>query len=124
MANVLIVDDDETDRVLMRTILAEAGHELLVAVNGQDAMKLYLRHPIEVVVTDIQMPLGDGIELIEGLRGIDPDASIVAVSGKEPHKLQVAKLAGARAILEKPLSKERLLQAVELACTPPEPEVL
>jgi CheY-like chemotaxis protein len=124
MANVLIVDDDENDRVLMRTILGEAGHDLLVAVNGQEAMKLYLRHPVEVVVTDIQMPLGDGIELIEGLKGIDPDASIVAVSGKEPHRLQVAKLAGARVILPKPLSAEKLLEAVELACTPAEPEVL
>jgi CheY-like chemotaxis protein len=124
MATVLIVDDDETDRILMRTILEEAGHDLFVAVNGQEAMKLFLRHPIDVVVTDIQMPLGDGIELIEGLKGMDRDASIVAVSGKEPHKLQLATLAGARLTLRKPLSRDELLEAVDMACTPPEPEVI
>jgi len=124
MALVLIVDDDEIDRMLMRTILADAGHDLMFAPNGEEALKLYLRHPIEVVVTDIQMPRGDGIELISALKGLDPDASIVAVSGKEPHQLQVAQLAGARMILPKPLTKDGLTAAVEEALLPPEPERL
>ena len=114
--------DDESDRLLMRSILAEANHELYFASNGEEAMKLFLRHPIDVVVTDIQMPRGDGIELITALKGMDPDASIVAVSGQSPHKLQVAQLAGARSILTKPLTKERLTEAVEKACLPAEPD--
>lgn len=124
MARVLIVDDDESDRLLMRGILQGADHELYFASNGEEAMKLYLRHPVDVVVTDIQMPRGDGIELITALIGIDPDASIVAVSGKSPHKLQVAQMAGARMILTKPLTKERLTDAVEKACMPPDPDPL
>lgn len=123
MAHVLIVDDEESDRLLMRTMLVGDGHEIFFAANGEEAMKLYLRHPIEVVVTDIQMPRGDGIELISALKGIDPDASIVAVSGKEPHELQRAQLAGARSILRKPLSKDDLRAAVTLACQPEEPDV-
>ena len=93
MACVLIVDDDEADRLLMKTILEEGAHELYLASNGEEALKLYLRHPIEVVVTDIQMPRGDGIELISALKGLNPDVSIVAVSGKDPHKLEIAQLA-------------------------------
>ena len=124
MAHVLIADDEETDRLLMQSILAAAGHELYLAQNGEEAMKLYLRHPIDVVVTDIMMPRGDGIELISALRGIDPDASIVAVSGQTPHKLQVAQLAGARHILTKPLTKEALVDAVEKACLPEERDPL
>jgi CheY-like chemotaxis protein len=124
MAHVLIVDDDETDRLLMRTILGGAGHDLFFASNGEEALKLYLRHPIEVVVTDIQMPRGDGIELITALKGLDPEASIVAVSGQKPHKLQVAQLAGARVILPKPLTKDGLTNAVEKACLPPAPDPL
>ncbi len=64
MAYVLIVDDDESDRMLMRSLLGNEGHELYLASNGEQAMRLYLRHPIDVVVTDIQMDRGDGIELI------------------------------------------------------------
>ena len=124
MAHVLIVDDDESDRTLMRALLGNEGHTLYFASNGEEALKLYLRHPIDVVVTDVQMPRGDGIELISALKGLDPDASIVAVSGQKPHKLQVAQLAGARSILEKPLTKEQLTEAVEKACGPPETDPL
>lgn len=123
MAHVLIVDDNESDRLLMRTMLTGCGHELFFATNGEEAMKLFLRHPIEVVVTDIQMPRGDGIELISALRGLDPEAAIVAVSGQTPHKLEMAQLAGARSILTKPLSKEDLNDAVTRACEPEEPEI-
>ncbi len=122
MAQVLIADDDESDRLLMGTILEEAGHELYFAANGEEALKLYLRHPIEVVVTDIQMPRGDGLELIEALKGLDPDASIVAISGKSLPKLQMAQLAGARSILTKPIDRDRLIQAVQEAAEPPAAE--
>ena len=124
MANLLIVDDDENDRLLMRTLLAEDDHELYLASNGEEALKLYLRHPIDVVVTDIQMPKGDGLELISALKGLDPDAVIIAVSGQEPHKLQLAQLAGAGTILRKPLTREGLMAAVEQACAPPEADPL
>lgn len=116
MAHVLLVDDDESDRLLMRTILAADGHDLLFASTGEEAMRLYLRHPVDVVVTDIQMPRGDGIELISGLKGLDPDASIVAVSGHGAHKLQVAQALGARSTLAKPLDGDALRAAVNEAC--------
>lgn len=112
MAHVLIVDDDETDRLLLKAILETGEHELYFASNGEEALKLYLRHPIDVVVTDIQMPRGDGIELITALRGLDPSAAIVAVSGQKPHKLDIAQMAGAEAILTKPINKDGLLHAV------------
>lgn len=123
MANVLIVDDDENDRLLMRALLGE-GHELYMASNGEQALKLYLRHPIDVVVTDIQMPKGDGLELIGALKGLDPDAAIVAVSGQDPQKLELAELAGARTVLRKPLTRQVLSAAVEEACAPPEADPL
>lgn len=116
MAHVLIVDDDESDRLLMQGMLKDDGHELFFAANGEEAMKLYLRHPIDVVVTDIQMPRGDGIELITGLKGMDPDAAIIAVSGKVPQKLSIAQLEGAGAVLTKPFERDALRAAVARAC--------
>jgi CheY-like chemotaxis protein len=114
MARVLIVDDEESDLVLLKSIL-EGEHELHVARNGEQALKLYLRHQIDVVVTDIQMPRGDGIELISALRGLNPEAAIIAVSGQTPHKLGIAQMAGAAAILSKPLIPKLLLEAVAKA---------
>lgn len=116
MAHVLIVDDEESDRLLMQGMLENDGHELFFAANGEEAMRLYLRHPIDVVVTDIQMPRGDGIELITGLKGMDPDAAIIAVSGKAAQKLSIAQLEGARAVLTKPFEPDALRSAVARAC--------
>ena len=114
MACILIADDDEADRLLLESILGEE-HDLHLATNGEEALKLYLRHPIEVVVTDIQMPRGDGIELISALKGLDPTVAVVAISGQRPHKLGIAQLAGAVLILSKPLQPARLLEAVAIA---------
>ena len=122
MACILIVDDDESDLLLLQAML-EGEHELHVATNGEEALRLYLRHPVDAVVTDIQMPRGDGIELITALRGLDPDAAIIAVSGQRPHKLDIAQMAGAVAILPKPIFRKSLLEAVAQAIEPPEDEV-
>ena len=118
MARVLVVDDSPSLQLLLRTVLEEAGHELYLAASGEEALELYKRHPIEVVVTDIQMPRGDGLELITALKGLYPDASIVAVSGKGLPKLQMAQLAGARSILTKPIDRQKLIAAVEEAAQP------
>ena len=124
MAYVLIVDDDESDRLLMGSFLDPEEHDLYFASNGEEALKLYLRHPIEVVVTDIQMAARRRDRAHHRPEGPRSDASIVAVSGKEPHKLQVAQLAGARTILRKPLNRDDFTEAVEKACGPPEDDPL
>lgn len=71
MARVLIVDEDEQDRLLVRHILQSAGHELYFAKNGEEAMRLFMRKMPEVVVTDLKMPRGGGIELIDALFGLE-----------------------------------------------------
>jgi len=114
MATILIVDDDESDRLLMESMLKDE-HEVHTAVNGEEALKSYLHHDVDVVVTDIQMPRGDGIELITALRGLDPGVAIVAISGQKPHKLGIAQMAGADSILSKPLNPKRLRDAVNYA---------
>ena len=112
MARVLIVDDDEEARLLQRHILESVGHELYFAKNGAEAMRLFMRKNPEVVVTDLQMPGGDGVELIEALVGKFPDVQIIAVSGTESELLSTAKMMGARTTLKKPVSPRALLDAV------------
>lgn len=117
MARVLIVDDDETDRLLLKSVLGEE-HELHEAGNGEEALRLYLHQDIDVVITDIQMPRGDGIELITAIKGLNSDARIIAISGQKPHKLGIAQMAGATAILAKPIQPRLLREAVDRATQP------
>ncbi len=112
MARVLIVDDDEEDRLLQRHILEAGGHELYFAKNGEEAMRLFMRRTPDVVVTDLKMPGGDGIELIEALVGMFPDVKVIAITGASAEMLDMATLMGALVTLTKPVSPRTLLDAV------------
>lgn len=112
MARVLIVDDDEQARRFEASILETAGHEMLFARNGEEAMRAMMRKHLDLVVTDLHMSRGDGFELIEAISGLRPDLPIIAVSGTGPDQLDTAKMIGAHRTFEKPVSPTGLLQAV------------
>lgn len=112
MAHVLVVEDEEGDRLLLRSLLESGGHEVYFARNGEEAYKLYLRKGIEVVVTDLQMPHVDGLKFIEELLSLFPDAPVIAVSGQSKDQLDMAKMMGAVLALPKPVDRETLLKAV------------
>lgn len=112
MARVLIVDDSEMDRLLHRKVLQRAGHELFFAKEGEEAMKLFIRKDIQVVVTDLKMPNVDGLELIAAIHDLFPQAAIVAVSGVSMDDLENAAKAGAVTTLRKPVDPQELADAV------------
>jgi DNA-binding NtrC family response regulator len=114
LARILVVDDDETDRVGLAAILRADGHEVVLAVDGDEALQLYLGSHMHVVVTDIVMPGRDGLSLISVLKEVDPRASVVAVSGKSPSKLEASKVYGAQ-VLTKPVDGSRLVAVVRAA---------
>ena len=115
MAKILIVDDDEMDRVLISQSLHEAGHEPLFAPNGKAALRIWRKNPADLVVTDIAMPELDGLELIEALRLDDPWVRIIAISGVSADKLYSAEQSGALATLVKPVNVGELLAEIEKA---------
>jgi CheY-like chemotaxis protein len=112
VAKVLIVDDDEADRVGMAAVLEGVGHEVTLARDGDEALELYLRQKIHVVVTDMVMPGRDGLSLISALRNLDPLASVIAISGKSRSQLEASRIFGARRVLEKPIDRDVLVAAV------------
>ena len=126
MANVLIVDDEETDRLLSSRIIEQAGHTPFFAGDGEAAMQMYLENDIALVITDLRMPKLDGLSLIRGILAHDPEAAIIAVSGLAQH-LDAAEASGAVAGLVKPVAPEDLIETVEKAlgelrsATPPPP---
>jgi CheY-like chemotaxis protein len=115
LATILIVDDDETDRLGLAAALRSDGHEIVTAEDGDAALEVYLSRPVHVVVTDMVMPGRDGLSLISALREIDPRASIVAVSGKSRSQLEASKVFGALSVLAKPIDPEALSAAVREA---------
>ena len=115
MAKILIVDDDEMDRILLSEILHRAGHEPLFAPDGQAALKIWKKSEVDLVVTDIVMPELSGLELLEAMKEEDPWVRVIAISGITAKKLNEAARSGALAILTKPVDPEELLLEIEKA---------
>lgn len=115
MAKVLIVDDEEMDRVLLSEVLHQAGHEPLFAPNGQAALRIWKKTRVDVVVTDIVMPELNGLELLEALKEEDPWVRVIAISGITAKKLNEASRAGALAILTKPIDPGELIREIDNA---------
>ena len=117
MARVLVIDDEEQVRTLIREVLEGAGHEVMEAGNGREAMKLYEANPTKVVITDLVMPEQDGLETIRELRRRFPTVKIIAVSGAQQklnlELLYVAEKLGALHTLEKPFEIRKLVALVE-----------
>lgn len=114
MASILIVDDDASIRTLLRRILQEDGHQIREAVNGDIALTLYREAPDDLVITDILMPERGGMEVTLALTREFPDARVIAMTGATDNQnfLNVAKLFGARQILQKPFKVEDVHRAV------------
>jgi two-component system capsular synthesis sensor histidine kinase RcsC len=115
MARILVVDDEETDRVLERTILEKAGHELLFASDGETALNLCLNEDVDLVITDLAMPNFNGLRFIKELREDGMYMPVIAVSGWAKDQLDLALEYGADISLPKPLDAPTLLEAVEKA---------
>ncbi|NOT22681.1 MAG: response regulator [Nitrospiraceae bacterium] len=114
MALILVIDDDEHIRALLRTVLEAAGYEVMEAPNGRIGLELYRQSQADLVITDICMPELNGLDVIlELTRGL-LDAKVIAISGSqgEQSSLSVAKLLGAHQTFQKPFSIQQLLGAV------------
>jgi two-component system cell cycle sensor histidine kinase/response regulator CckA len=112
---ILVVDDESAIREIARTTLESFNYRVSTASDGAEAIALFVqqRDDIKLVLTDIMMPLMDGIALIRALRKIDPTIKIVASSGlAENGKAAEAANEGVRAFLSKPYTASALLKTL------------
>lgn len=117
MARILIIDDDDQIRKMLRLTLNAAGFDVIEAQDGKIAMKLFNQDlTVDLVITDLIMPEKEGIETIIELRRDFPKVPIIAISGGgriDPNDyLLLAKKLGAQITLEKPFSRKDIINAV------------
>lgn len=116
MARVLVVDDQREMRQSVRRVLSRMGHEVVEAADGREALAALATPPIDLVVTDLNMPEMDGIELILSVTDRWPSMPIIAISGGGllPKELLLdnAAVLGALTALPKPLDLDALRDAV------------
>lgn len=112
---ILVVDDEASIREITRATLEAYGYRVITANNGAEAVAVYLQHQeeIQVVLTDIMMPVMEGLTSIRMLRQMSPRLKILAVSGLPSNEiLNEATETGVQAFLQKPYPGERLLNSL------------
>jgi pyruvate kinase len=82
--HILLAEDNPVTLVLLRQELESQGHQVTVVINGEEAFHRAAHHPVDLLVTDLQMPDWDGFKCIEALAACCPELPVVIHSGLEP----------------------------------------
>lgn len=114
--DIVIAEDEESFRVLLKVFLEATGYFVRAFPNGAEALAYVRLHRVGVLVTDIFMPGSDGFELLRALRRDRREMRVVAMSGTEIIDIrligQIARCFGATRVLVKPFGLAELLEAV------------
>ena len=114
--NILVVDDSASMRQLVSFTIKDAGYGVMEAVNGKDALTKASAAKMDMVITDLNMPEMDGIELIKQLRGKTEykfTPIVMLTTESQDGKKQEGKQAGASGWIVKPFKPEQLLEVVK-----------
>lgn len=112
---VITVDDSSAIRLMISFTLRTAGHEVIQAADGQEALSQLKMRGVDLVITDVHMPQMDGIELTRQLRKLDLHKStpiLLLTTESDPAMKAKGKEAGATGWLVKPFQQEQLLAVV------------
>ncbi len=112
---IITVDDAATMRKMVAFTLKGAGHEVVEAGDGCEALALLNQRPVDLVITDVNMPNMDGLELTRQLRALPAFARtpiILLTTESDPAKKLLGRAAGATGWIVKPFNQEQLLAIV------------
>ena len=115
--NILIVDDSESIREVIASGLESAGYNVIKGINGEDGLKCLEKNPdVELIITDLNMPVMDGISFLKAVRGSEKHKYlpvIILTTESQEAKKQEARNAGATGWIIKPFSKEKLINVIK-----------
>jgi two-component system NtrC family response regulator len=114
---ILVVDDDASLRRVTEYTLEQAGYRVLTAVDGREGVRLFREERPSVVLTDLQMPGVNGLEVLEQVKALDPETLVIVITafGTIEQAVEAMKK-GAHDFLTKPVGRDALLLAVGKAC--------
>lgn len=110
MKRILTVDDSEPMRKMLGIVLKAGGYDVVSAGDGAEGLQLFQNSPVDLIITDINMPVMDGIEFIRQIRLVSPDVPIVALTTESEDAMRRrGHEAGANGWVVKPFKPQPLL---------------
>jgi CheY-like chemotaxis protein len=117
MATILVLDDEPQIRALLKRLLEKAGHRVIEAAEGREAVRAVQEGPVHLIITDVIMPEKGGLETMMELHRDFPDINIIIMSGKVQTKSDVFKNMtrqfGVKYVFQKPFDTQELLARVQ-----------
>lgn len=114
MSNILVIDDDEFMRGLISTLLKKAGHEVTIANDGEEGLRLLKKNEPDLILTDYKMPGITGIDVVKQAETLYPGLPVIILTGYGATDLTIKAIqAGAYDYIEKPVRNQDLLEVVE-----------
>lgn len=124
MARILVIEDDAPFRKILKEMLTREGHEVITATNGEEGTSTLKEHPVDLVISDIFMPVKMGVATILDIQKDFPAVKFIAMSGGlggnlgGPDKGKIyldatQSITHIKHVLVKPFSNEQLFQAIE-----------
>ena len=112
---ILIVDDEQMNRLILNRILSKAGYAYMEATNGFEAVKMVTENSFDCILMDIRMPFMDGIEASRKIHRDYPDIPIIVITAEPLELVKEREFdAGIDVYLGKPINKNELLEAIEI----------
>ena len=111
---ILVVDDRVSDRETMKTILADRGYRVATARDGMEAIELVKSRHYDIIFLDVRLPGMDGVETFEQVKKIDPEATVIMMTGyTEEDLVKRAISEGAYTCIYKPFDMQKVIGLVE-----------
>ena len=113
---ILVVEDDAENRAAMLKVLEGAEYKVLETDNGQQALDIINENEVDILVTDLRLPIMDGVELLKRAKAVEQDLEVIMITGHGTVEIAVEAIKeGAYDFITKPVKKAQLLRAVEKA---------
>jgi len=118
MARIIVIDDEDDLRGILRLMLEAHGHEVDEAATGSEGLRAIRGQRYDLVITDVLMPEDDGVSIAKQLPSIQPEAKVLAISGGGPSmpadwSLKLMEMFGVDAALQKPFEEDELIGVVD-----------
>ena len=115
MAKVLIADDSDSIRLVLKDILSIGEHEILAeAVDGAEAVDFYKQHSPEILLLDLAMPKKDGLQVVNEVIEHDPKAKIILITASDDQKvINECLKSGATSYISKPFDFNSVLKTIK-----------